>query len=71
MTPRVAWLRERLENSNFFLVKIPVEIHRLQRGQRLIWMDAERLPEELGLTDQEIESLSQAGLVRRQAAKAG
>jgi hypothetical protein len=69
LTPRGAWRRERLENSNFLLVRIPVAIHRLQRGQGLICMDGERLPEGLGLTDQEIERLSQAGLVRRQAPK--
>jgi hypothetical protein len=32
-------------------------------------MDSGRLPEELGLTDQDIESLSQAGLVPRRPQK--
>ena len=57
-------LRERLENSNFVLVEIPIEIHNLGHGQRLICMDSERLPQELGLNEQAIGSLVQAGLVR-------
>jgi hypothetical protein len=67
---RVVRLRERLENSNFLLLRIPIEIHCLQRGQRLICMDGERLPEELGLTVQGMASLSQVGLIRRQPSKA-
>ncbi len=57
-------LRERLENSNYILLKIPIEIHNLGHGQRLICMDGERLPKELGVTSQEIDSLRQVGLVR-------
>ena len=57
-------LRERLENSNFVLVEIPIEIHNLGHGQRLICMDSERLPQELGLNEQAIGSLVQGGLVR-------
>jgi hypothetical protein len=63
-TPHVALLRERLENSNFILVKIPIEIHNLGHGQRLICMDSDRLPEELGLNEEAIGSLVQGGLVR-------
>ena len=62
-------LRERLENSNFVLIKIPVEIHNLDHGQQLTSMGSERLPEELGLDEQDIDSLSQAGLVRRRPQK--
>jgi hypothetical protein len=65
LTPRVAWLRDRLKNSNYILLKIPIEIHNLGYGERLTCVDSERLPEELGLAKQDIESLSQAGLVRR------
>jgi len=57
-------LRERLENSNFVLVEIPIEIHNLGHGQRLICMDSERLPQELGLNEEAIGSLVHAGLVR-------
>jgi hypothetical protein len=42
-TPRVVRLPERLENSNFILVKIPIEMHNLGHGQRLICMDRDRL----------------------------
>jgi hypothetical protein len=62
--PSCLSLRERLENSNFVLIKIPVEIHNLGHGQRLICMDSERLPEELGLNEEAIGSLVQGGLVR-------
>ena len=57
-------LRERLENSNFVLVEIPIEIHNLGHGQRLICMDSDRLPQDLGLDEEAIGSLAQAGLVR-------
>jgi hypothetical protein len=36
----------------------------LERGQRLICMDSERLPEVLGLNDEAIQGLLQASLVR-------
>jgi hypothetical protein len=70
VTGRVERLRERLENSNFLLLRIPIDIHCLQRGQRLICMDSGRLPEEQGLTAQGIASLSQVGLIRRLPSKA-
>ena len=57
-------LRERLENSNYILLKIPIETHNVGHGQRLICMDTERLPEELGLNEGGIQGLLQAGLVR-------
>ncbi len=60
---RFPWLSDTHENSNYILLRIPIEIHRLQRGQRLICMDSERLPDEPGLGEMEIESLHQAGLV--------
>ena len=56
-------LRERLENSNLFLVRIPVEIHRLQRGLQAIRMDPARLPQMLGLSNQDIARLRQAEMV--------
>ena len=62
-------LRDRLHTSNYILVKIPIEIHNLGHGERLTCMDSERLPEEIGVTEKDIESLSQAGLVRRRAQK--
>jgi hypothetical protein len=58
-----SWLRERLENSNSVLLRIPIEIHDSGHGQKLIRMDSERLPEELAVTSQDIESLRQAGLI--------
>jgi hypothetical protein len=61
--------RERLEDSNSVLLKISIEIQRLEHGQRLICMDSDRLPEELGLTGDGIESLSLAGLVRHRPQK--
>ncbi len=57
-------LRERLENSNYMLLRIPVEIHLFPHGQQRICMDPGRLPELLGLCDQDIERLEQAALVR-------
>ncbi len=56
-------LRDRLETSNFVLLKIPVEIHNLGRGEKLNCIDAERLPEVLGVTERDVESVSQTGLV--------
>lgn len=64
LTPRVAWLRERFENSNFTMVKIPIEIHNLGHGEKLTCMDSGRLPAELGLADHDILSLSERGLIR-------
>jgi hypothetical protein len=63
-TPRVVRLRERLENSNYVLLRIPIEIHNLEHGQRLICLDSDRLPQELDLNEDAIGSLVQAGLVR-------
>jgi hypothetical protein len=56
-------LRERLENSNYILLRIPIEIHLFERGLQAIYMDPSRLPELLGLSDQDIERLCQAGIV--------
>ncbi|MGB5874570.1 MAG: hypothetical protein WBH56_12680, partial [Bacteroidota bacterium] len=61
---QVAWLRERFENSNFTMVKIPIEIHNLGHGEKLTCMDSGRLPAELGLADHDILSLSERGLIR-------
>jgi hypothetical protein len=47
----------------------PIEIHNLGHGERLTCMDSERLPGELGLTGDEIESSSLAGLVRHRPQK--
>ena len=63
-TPPVACLRERLESSNLVLVRLPIEIHNLGHGQRLICIDSDRLPQELGLDEEAVDSLVQAGLVR-------
>ena len=68
-TPHVVSLRDRLHTSNFILLKIPIEIHNLGHGERLTSIDSERLPGDLDLTDQDIESLSQRGLVRRRLQK--
>ena len=62
MTLRVASLPETHENSNFVILKVPIEIHRLQRGRQLICLDRERSREELGITSRNIECLRQAGL---------
>ena len=56
-------LRERLENSNYVLLRIPIEIHLFERGLQGICMDPGRLKELLGLSDQDIEHLRQARLV--------
>jgi len=37
--------------------------------ERLTFMDGERLPEQLDITEQDVESLSQAGLVRHRPQK--
>jgi hypothetical protein len=68
-TPHVVSLRDRLHTSNFILLKIPIEIHNMGHGERLTCMDSEGLPEDLGLFDQDIESLSQRGLVRRRGCR--
>jgi hypothetical protein len=57
LSPHVAWLRDRLHTSDYILLKIPIAIHNLGRGERLTCIDSERLQEELGLTDQDIERL--------------
>jgi hypothetical protein len=57
-------VRERLENSNYNLLRIPVEIHLFQRGLQEICMDPDLLPQELGLNEEAIQGLLQAGLVR-------
>ena len=41
---------------------MPIEIHNLGHGKRLTCMDRDRLPEELGLTDLDIQSLFEKGL---------
>ena len=56
--------RERLENSNYILVRIPIQVHLFERGQQRIGMDPGRLRELLGLSDQGVESLCKARLVR-------
>ena len=61
---RVEGLRERLENSNYILLGIPIEIRLFKRGTQAICMDQDRLPGILGLSETAIEHLRQAGLVR-------
>ena len=63
-------LRERLENSNFILVKIPVEICLSQRGLQRIFLNPGRLSNILGLSVEDIERLRNAGLVFRYPEKA-
>jgi hypothetical protein len=58
------WLRDRLENSNYILLRIPVEIHLFKRGLQNIRMDPGRLRQMPGLSDEDIERLGQAALVR-------
>jgi hypothetical protein len=36
LTPRVAWLRETHENSNFILLRIPIEISNIAHGEKAI-----------------------------------
>lgn len=60
---RVGRLRERVENSNYILVRIPIEIHLFPRGLKGIRMDSSRLPDILGLSETAIEHLREAGLV--------
>ena len=65
----VVRLRERLENSNYILLRIPIEIHLLQRGLQGIFMDPGRLPALMGLSEQDIDELLQAGLVHPRSMK--
>jgi hypothetical protein len=62
-------LPESHENSNSILLKIPIEMHNLGHGERLTYMDGERLPHELGLDEEAIQGLLQAGLIRRRPQK--
>ena len=65
LSPHVVWLRERLKNSNFILLKIPTEIITCDHGENLTCMDETRLGETLALTSADIDGLVEAGLVRR------
>jgi hypothetical protein len=58
-----ALLPETHENSNYILLRIPIEIHLFQRGLRGISMDPDRLPEVVGLSDQDVSHLRNSGLV--------
>lgn len=62
--PNVVRLPETHENSNYILLRIPIEIHLFERGLQAICIDSHRLPEILGLSETSIEHLQQAGLVR-------
>ncbi len=57
-------LPETHENSNYILLRIPIEMHLFQRGLQGICMDPDLLPQELGLNEEAIGCLVQAGLVR-------
>lgn len=61
---RYLWLRETHENSNYILLRIPVEIHLFERGLQGICMDPDRLAGELALAEHDLEGLLQAHLVR-------
>ena len=65
--PSCSLARRRLENSNFVLLKIPVETHLFQRGEQEIFKDPSGLPNLLGLSEGDIECLQQAALVQRTA----
>ncbi len=54
-------LRETHENSNYILLRIPVEIHLFERGLQGICICPRRLRELLGPCDQGVESLCKAG----------
>jgi hypothetical protein len=60
---RVERLRERLENSNYILLKIPIEIHLFERGLQGICMHFRCLPGILGRSESVLEHLWQEGLV--------
>ncbi len=62
--PRGFLLPETHENSNYILVRIPIEIHKLGHDERLTSMHSERFPAELGLTDPDIQRLFETGLAR-------
>jgi hypothetical protein len=51
------------EHSNYILLKIPIEIHLVQRGAGAICIDLGRLLEALGVSNEEIEGLRKAGLI--------
>jgi hypothetical protein len=69
VTPRVVRLRERRDNSNHLLLRIPIDSRVSERGRQGICMDPGRLPHLLGLSDQNITRLRQAGLLRIQPQK--
>jgi hypothetical protein len=67
LTPRVAWLRETHENSNFILLRIPVEIHNSAHGEKAIAVAEAPLSSILPLSPDAITRLQGSGsrLLRR------
>ena len=71
LSPHEIWLRERLENSNFILVKVPFEMHLPRHGTQAMNMDPDQLPQVLAVTGQDIERLRQAELQQTYARMLG
>lgn len=57
-----ARLRESLEDSNYVLLRIPIEIHLFHRSLQGLFMDRGQLLNLLGMSDRKIDRLRHAGL---------
>jgi hypothetical protein len=56
-------LRERVHNSNFILLKIPIEIKVLEHGEKFTVIDYDRVQAELCVSDTDVASLQKSGLI--------
>ncbi len=63
-TPRVAWLPETHENSNFILLRIPIEINNYARGEKAISVAEAPLHCSLPLSRAAITRLQDVRLIR-------
>ena len=64
LTPRVAWLSETHENSNFILLRIPIEISNIAHGEKAIAVEEGQLHCSLPLSPAAITRLQDARLTR-------
>jgi hypothetical protein len=56
-------LRDRVHNSNFILLKIPIEIKVLEHGEKFTVIDYDRVQAELGVSASDVASLQKSGLI--------
>lgn len=63
LTPRVAWLRERHHNSNFFWVRIPLEIRNSARGEKVFSVAEASVQSSLKISSTAIIHLRECGLI--------